>query len=65
MFGLALAIQGDLVCPKSYGKELPEYTDDGNEIRGGQMDEGLDSLARIGAFDTLDEDEEEDLMFTE
>lgn len=65
MFGLALAIQGDLVCPKSYGKELPEYTDEGNEIKGGQMDGGLDSLARIGAYDTLDEDEEEDLLFTE
>jgi hypothetical protein len=44
---------------------LPEYTDEGNEIKGGQMDGGLDSLARIGAFDTLDEDEEEDLLFTE
>jgi hypothetical protein len=66
MFGLALAIQGDLVCPKNMGSELPAYTDEGNEIRGGRMDIGLDSLARIGAVDNLDEDDDDDFqIFTE
>jgi len=56
VFALALAVQGDLKCPKSSSSSLPERTGDDEE---GHR-RTLRDLATVGAIDDFDEEEDED-----
>lgn len=64
MFGLSLAIQGDLYCPKNISDEIPVYTGvDGDPRKPART---INDLAFMGAIDNFnEEDEEESWGFTE
>lgn len=58
IFGLGLALQGDLHCPRNLSLEIPEYT--GEETVSGRPEPSDYDLCTSGAYDDKDAEDEDD-----
>ena len=72
MFGLGLAIHGDLNLPKDFSKGFPAYTDEDSLDTGGggsrffeKPAKTIDDLAYAGCYDDFDEEEDDGWSFTD